>query len=145
MTGSLAASAPAAGGGLGADLAGLAVRAGRPGLLLLPLPAGLGAVVGGWAGLIGATLGWAVPLAFFSTTALVVVLAGRMARALVVPYAMTAYTLKAVLLGVGVVTLPGVTWLAPLGVAWAALAGTLLWVAALVRAALAPHAPLLDP
>jgi ATP synthase protein I len=77
--------------------------------------------------------GLAIVATFFSASAVAVAWAGRIADALTLPVALTAYVTKIVLLGVLLVSVRDSAALDAPALAWSVIGGTVAWTAVHVR------------
>lgn len=91
------------------------------------------AVLGGPKGLLGAVLGFAVVVAFFTVGLLVVTWAARTLPHALMNIALLSYLIKVGLLAVLLMVVRGTTLFDTRAFGWAALVSTLVWVAAEVR------------
>jgi ATP synthase protein I len=91
------------------------------------------AVLAGPKGLLGAVLGLAVVVAFFTAGLLVITWAARTLPHALMNIALLSYLVKVGLLGVLLMIVRGTTLFDTRAFGWAALVSTLVWVAAEVR------------
>lgn len=90
-------------------------------------------LVAGWPDAIGVLLGAVVVTAFFCLSGLVVAWAGRVADAFTLPAALGMFFVKAVVLFGVLDALPEDGWMRRTTLAWAVVAGALLWSAVQLR------------
>jgi hypothetical protein len=109
----------------------------RSGYVISAVLAVVGSVVayfvGGWPAVLGALIGLAVVVLFFSISTWAVVAAGRRDDRLTLPAVMIAFTVKVVLLGVLLVSMPSDGPVDVVAMAWAVLVGALVWAVDQVR------------
>ncbi|MGY1739949.1 MULTISPECIES: hypothetical protein [unclassified Blastococcus] len=87
----------------------------------------------GWDAAVGVLLGAAIVTAFFVVSGLAVAWAGRINDTFTLPAAMGAFFVKAIVLFALLNALPEDGWLDRLTLAWAVIAGALLWSAVQLR------------
>ena len=87
----------------------------------------------GWADAVGVLVGAVVVTAFFCLSGLVVAWAGRIADSFTLPAALGMFFVKAVLLYAVLAALPADSWLNRRTLAFAVVAGALLWSAVQLR------------
>ena len=90
-------------------------------------------LVAGWDDAVGVLVGAAVVTAFFVVSGLVVAWAGRIDDTYTLPAALGMFFVKAVVLFVVLGALPEDRWLDRRTMAWAVVAGALLWSAVQLR------------
>jgi hypothetical protein len=84
-------------------------------------------LLGGWDDAVAVLVGAAVVTLFFAVSGLVIAWAGRHGEAFTLPAALGAFLVKIVLLAVVLQSLPADGWVDRRTLAWAVIAGTLLW------------------
>ena len=84
-------------------------------------------LVAGWSEAVGVLVGAVVVTAFFCVSGLVVAWAGRIDDTFTLPAALGMFFVKAVVLWGVLSALPEHGWLDRLSLAWAVIAGALLW------------------
>ncbi|MDP9418212.1 MAG: hypothetical protein M3P48_10385 [Actinomycetota bacterium] len=92
------------------------------------------AVVAGWRGVLGALVGGALVVVFFAVDLLLAARTRRTPPSAVMGLAMTSYTVKIVLLGVGLVLFKDAGWFSVGAFAAAVIAATVVWLGAQLRA-----------
>jgi hypothetical protein len=90
-------------------------------------------LVAGWPDAVGVLVGAAVVTAFFCVSGLVVAWAGRIADSYTLPAALGMFFVKALVLFALLSALPEDGWLDRRTLAWAVVAGALLWSAVQLR------------
>ncbi len=90
-------------------------------------------LVAGWPSAMGVVVGAVVVTAFFCVSGLVVAWAGRIQDSFTLPAALGTFFVKAVALYAILGALPEHGWLDRLTMAWAVVAGALLWSAVQLR------------
>ena len=109
----------------------------RVGALVTAGAAVVGALVtgllAGWADAVGVLVGAAVVTAFFAVSGLVVAWAGRLNDSFTLPAALGMFFVKAIVLFGLLNALPEDGWLDRRTLAWAVVAGALLWSAVQLR------------
>lgn len=109
--------------------------------LVTPIAIAVGWLTAGGAGAIGAGLGMAIAVAFFSVTVIVARIAGRISSDLMLPATLASYLLKMAALGAGLYLLRDTTAFDHQAFALAVLAGTVVFLAAELRFALRAKIP----
>ena len=109
--------------------------------LAAPLAIGLGWLVTGSKGALGAGIGMAVAAAFFSVTLLVVGAAAKVSADLMLPTALATYTVKLVLLGVAMWALRDTEAFDRSAFALAVVGGSVVYLAAEMRFAARARVP----
>ena len=109
----------------------------RSGYLVSAVLAVIGSViayfVGDWPAVLGVLIGLAVVVLFFSISTWAVVAAGRRDDRLTLPAVMIAFTVKIVLLGILLISIPDDSAVDVVAMAWAVLVGALVWAVDQVR------------
>lgn len=93
----------------------------------------IGYLIGGWPAVLGVLLGLAVVVLFFSISTWAVVAAGRRDDRMTLPAVTIAFTIKVVLLGVLLISMPDASVVDVVAMAWAVLVGALVWAVDQVR------------
>jgi hypothetical protein len=94
---------------------------------LTAVAAPVAGLLGGWDDAVAVLLGAAVVTLFFAVSGLVIAWAGRHGEAFTLPAALGSFLVKIVLLAVVLQSLPAEGWVDRRTLAWAVIAGTLLW------------------
>ena len=84
-------------------------------------------LIAGWRSALGVLVGAAVVTAFFCLSGVVIAWAGRIDDALTLPAALGSFLLKVLIFFAVLSALPPDGWVDRLAVAWAVIAGALLW------------------
>jgi hypothetical protein len=141
------------------------LRVGALATAAVTVPAALVAgLIGGWSAAVGVLAGAAVVTAFFCLSGVVIAWAGRIDDALTLPAALGTFLVKALVFFAVLSALPADGWIDRLALAWAVVAGALLWSAVQARwvwtrqlyyvtppappgqsSAVSPQVPLADP
>ena len=90
-------------------------------------------LVAGWSALVGVLFGAVVVTAFFCLSGLVIAWAGRIDDSFTLPAALGTFFVKAVLFFAVLSALPADGWVHRKTLAWAVIAGALLWSAVQAR------------
>ena len=90
-------------------------------------------VIGGWSSAVGVVAGAVVVTAFFCLSGVVIAWAGRIDDALTLPAALGTFLVKALVFFAVLSALPADGWVDRLALAWAVIAGALLWSAVQAR------------
>jgi ATP synthase protein I len=90
-------------------------------------------LIGGWSTAVGVLIGALVVTAFFCLSGLVIAGAGRIDDALTLPAALGTFMVKALIFFAVLSALPADGWVDRLALAWAVVAGALLWSAVQAR------------
>jgi hypothetical protein len=90
-------------------------------------------LIGGWSTAVGVLVGAVVVTAFFCLSGVVIAWAGRIDDTFTLPAALGMFFVKAVVLFVVLSALPEEGWLDRRTLAWAVVAGALLWSAVQLR------------
>jgi ATP synthase protein I len=109
--------------------------------LFAPLAVAAGALAAGARGALGAAIGVALAAIFFSVTVVAVAAAGRVSADLMLPAALGTYTVKLILLGIGLYLLEDTSAFHKPSFALAVVAATLVYLVAEVRLALRARIP----
>ncbi len=105
----------------------------------------IAAVVAGWHGVVGALVGGAVVVVFFALDLVLAACTRRTAPSAVMGLAMLSYTVKILLLGVGLVVFKNAGWFSVGAFAAAVIAATVVWLGAQVRAFIVRPMVYVDP
>ena len=84
-------------------------------------------LAGGWSSAVGVLAGALVVTAFFCLSGVVIAWAGRIDDALTLPAALGTFLVKALVFFAVLSALPADGWIDRLALAWAVIAGALLW------------------